>query len=340
MPIRTGRYVLTLPSRPVIAGSAAVVGKKEGEGPLGQEFDHIFTDTTMGESSWEKAESALVREAVIRALAKASLSSAEIDVIFSGDLLNQCIATTFGLRELDIPFAGLYGACSTMALSLAMAAVFTDSGAANNAIASTSSHFASAEKQFRYPLEYGGQRPPSAQWTATAAGAAVVSKSGGGPRIEQVLFGRIQDLGIKDANNMGAAMAPAACATIADFLRDTNTKPTDYDMILTGDLGAVGSRLLIELLQQQEGIDISPVHADCGLMLYSLDEQDVNSGASGCGCSGSVVCSYIMKRLATGALKRVLFAGTGALMSPTSSRQGESIPGVAHAVLLTSTGRE
>ena len=168
----------------------------------------------------------------------------------------------------------------------------------------------------------------------------MVSKSGGGPRIEQVLFGRIQDLGIKDANNMGAAMAPAACATIADFLRDTNTKPTDYDMILTGDLGAVGSKLLIELMQKQEGIDISPVHADCGLMLYSLDEQDVNSGASGCGCSGSVVCSYIMKRLTTGALKRVLFVGTGALMSPTSSRQGESIPGVAHAVLLTSTGRE
>lgn len=340
MPIRTGRYVLTLPSRPVVTGSAAVVGKKEGEGPLGQEFDHIFTDTTMGESSWEKAESALVREAVIRALAKAMRSSADIDVIFSGDLLNQCIATTFGLRELDIPFAGLYGTCSTMALSLAMAGVFTDSGAANHAIASTSSHFASAEKQFRYPLEYGGQRPPSAQWTATAAGAAVVSRTGSGPHIEQVLFGRIQDLGIKDANNMGAAMAPAACATIADFLRDTHTKPTDYDMILTGDLGAVGSKLLLELLQKQEGIDISPVHADCGLMIYSLDDQDVNSGASGCGCSGSVVCSYIMKRLAVGSLKRVLFVGTGALMSPTSSRQGESIPGVAHAVLLTDAGKE
>lgn len=340
MAIRTGRYTLTLPTRPVIAGSAAVVGKKEGEGPLAEEFDHIFSDTTMGENSWEKAESALSREAVIRALAKAEVSSADVDVIFSGDLLNQCIATTFGLRELDMPFAGLYGACSTMALSLAMAGVFTDCGAANTAVAATSSHFASAEKQFRYPLEYGGQRPPAAQWTATAAGAAVVKKEGGGPTIEQVLFGRIQDLGIKDANNMGAAMAPAACATIADFLRDTNTKPSDYDMILTGDLGVVGSHLLCELMQKQENIDITAVHADCGMMLYAIDEQDVNAGASGCGCSGSVVCSYIMRRLKAGELKRVLFVGTGALMSTTSSRLGESIPGIAHAVLLTSTGRE
>ncbi len=332
---RQGRYTLILPSRPVITGSAAVGTKKEGEGPLGTEFDKIYEDSRAGESSWEKAESTFHREAVTRALAAAGTSPSEVDMIFAGDLLNQCIGTTFGLRELDIPLAGLYGACSTMALSLAMAGLATDCGITGTAVASTSSHFCSAEKQFRMPLEYGGQRPPTAQWTASAAGAAVVKPQGEGVHIDAAIFGRIQDLGIKDSNNMGAAMAPAAARTIIDFLRDTNTRPEDYDMILTGDLGAVGSQLLLELLQKDENVDISAVHADCGLMLYDLEEQDVHAGASGCGCSGSVVCSYVMRRLKAGELNRVLFVGTGALMSPVSSLQGESIPSIAHGVLLT-----
>ena len=317
MAIRTGRFTITLPSRPVVQGFAAVAGKKEGEGPLAAEFDHIFDDTTLGEVSWEKAESKLHREAVIRALSKAQKSPADVDVIFAGDLLSQCIGTCFGIRELDMPFAGLYGACSTMALSLLMASVFIDTGTAG------------------LPLEYGGQRPPSAQWTATAAGAAVLASSGEGPRVESVIIGKMQDLGIKDANNMGAAMAPSASSTIAAFLHDTCTVPEDYDMILTGDLGAVGSKLLIELLRKDYQIDIAGVHADCGLMLYDLDAQDVNAGASGCGCSGSVVCSYILSRLKQGELKRVLFVGTGALMSAVSAKQGETIPGIAHGVLLT-----
>ena len=303
MAIRTGRFTITLPSRPVVQGFAAVAGKKEGEGPLAAEFDHIFDDTTLGEVSWEKAESKLHREAVIRALSKAQKSPADVDVIFAGDLLSQCIGTCFGIRELDMPFAGLYGACSTMALSLLMASVFIDTGTAG--------------------------------WTATAAGAAVLASSGEGPRVESVIIGKMQDLGIKDANNMGAAMAPSASSTIAAFLHDTCTVPEDYDMILTGDLGAVGSKLLIELLRKDYQIDIAGVHADCGLMLYDLDAQDVNAGASGCGCSGSVVCSYILSRLKQGELKRVLFVGTGALMSAVSAKQGETIPGIAHGVLLT-----
>lgn len=340
MPIRTGRYTITLPGKPKIIGSAAVGGKKESEGPLAEEFDVLFQDGTMGECSWEKAESAIQKEAVVRALAKAQVSPADADVLFAGDLLGQCIGTTFGVRDLDIPLAGLYGACSTMALSLAMASLAVETGFAETAVAATSSHFCSAEKQFRLPLEYGGQRPPSAQWTATASGACVLRSNGFPecPQVGAVIFGRIQDMGIKDANNMGAAMAPAAASTIADFLHDTQTCPTDYDLILTGDLGEIGSKLLIELLRKDHKIDIAPVHGDCGLMIYDLDAQDVNAGGSGCGCSGAVVCSYIMRRLKAGELKKVFFVGTGALMSAVSSKQGETIPGIAHGVLLTSGG--
>lgn len=336
MPVRLGRYTLLLPSMPGISGYAAVAGKKEGEGPLGSAFDYIYEDATAGEKSWEKAESVIHRDAVSRAVAKAGISPADADVIFAGDLLNQCTGTTFGIREMGIPFVGIYGACSTMSLSLAMASIWVDSRVCDNAVASTSSHFCSAEKQFRMPLEYGGQRTPTAQWTATAAGAAVVSKNECKAKIEKVIIGRIQDYGIKDPNNMGAAMAPAACRTIADFLRDTNTSPTDYDMILTGDLGSVGSELLCELMVKQENIDISAVHEDCGLMIYdTVKQSDVGAGGSGCGCSGAVVCSDILRRIEDGALKRVLFVGTGALMSGVSTLQSESIPAVAHGVLLT-----
>ncbi|MGN0538861.1 MAG: stage V sporulation protein AD [Candidatus Fimenecus sp.] len=338
MAIRKGRYTLILPTKPSIHGSAAVVGQTEAQGPLGKEFDYAYSDDTIdGCPSWEKAESALQRDAVTRAIEKAGLTPQDIDLIMAGDLLDQCIGTSFGIKELKMPFLGLYGACSTMALSMALASVLVDAKAADNAVASTSSHFASAERQFRLPLEYGGQKPPSAQRTATAAGAAVISShKKATPSVEAVIFGKITDLGIKDANNMGAAMAPAAAGTIAEFLNDTNTKPEDYDLILTGDLGKVGTDLLLELLKKDNNIDISSVHADCGLMIYDLEGQDVHAGGSGCGCSGSVVNSYIMKRLQSRELNKVLFVGTGALLSPTSTMQGESIPAIAHGVLLTS----
>ena len=332
---REGRYTLSFGSPPVITGFAGVAGDKEEQGPLGKEFDYIFEDTQMGESSWEKAESAIQREAVIRALDKSGLSPSEIDYIFAGDLLNQCIGTSYGIREMQIPFIGLYGACSTMALSLGMAAVATGCGAADAAVAATSSHFCSAERQFRFPLEYAGQRTHTSQWTVTGAGAAVVRQSGDGPQIQKVTFGKIVDLGVKDVNNMGAAMAPAAADTIKTFLTDTGLEPRDFDMILTGDLGTVGSSLMLELLERED-IKILSCHRDCGCMIYDFDEQpEVEAGGSGCGCSGSVLCSHILKRLESGNLKKVLFVATGALMSPTSVQQGESIPCIAHAVLLT-----
>lgn len=335
MAIRQGRYTCNLTTRPSIIGNAAIVGKTEGEGPLKSEFDHIYTDDTLGELSFEKAESTLQREAIIRALDKAGKTPADVDYILAGDLLNQCIGTSFGIRELNIPFLGLYGACSTMALSLGLASLLVDTKAATLAVASTSSHFASAERQFRQPLEYGGQRPPTAQRTATAAGASVVAASDPNrPCVEAVTFGRIVDLGVKDANNMGAAMAPAAAATIADFLNDTATVPDDYDLILTGDLGLVGTQLLKTLLQKDYNFDISKNHTDCGLLLYDLDTQDVHAGGSGCGCAGSVFNSYILRRICAGELKKVLLVATGALMSQTSSLQGESIPSIAHAVLV------
>lgn len=329
---RIGKTVV-LDTKPSIIGNAAAVGKKESEGPLGKEFDKVYEDTTLGEECWEKAESGLLKTAVCTAIEKAGKALYEIDAAYSGDLLNQCIGSTFGLRELKLPFCGLYGACSTMALSLIGASLAIESGGFNCTLAATSSHFCSAEKQFRYPLEYGGQRPPTAQWTVTGSGAVVLErKKGDYPYIDSIHIGTIQDLGVTDANNMGAAMAPAARSTISEFLRDTGTKPSDYDLILTGDLGAVGSELLKELLMKEDGIDISSVHRDCGLLIYDRDSQDVHSGGSGCGCSGSVLCSYILNSMRKGEYGNILFIATGALMSPVSSREGESIPGIAHLV--------
>ena len=335
MPERKGQFTVTLSRRPTILGYAAVAGKKEGEGPLGRYFDYIFEDTTLGEKTWEKAESALQREAFTRALDKAGMSPSQVNYLFAGDLLNQSIASTFGLREYNVPLFGQFGACSTMAQTLAMSSIFVDSGAADLCCAVTSSHFCTAERQFRFPLEYGGQRTPTSQWTATASGAAVVGMGGGKVHVEAVCGGRITDLGVTDANNMGAAMAPAAADTIFNFLTDTNTKPEDYDLILTGDLSAVGSELLQELLQRK-GIDLGTRHADCGLMMYDRHTQDVHAGGSGCGCSAAIVCSYLLSKMERGELHNVLFVGTGALMSTTSSQQGESIPGIAHLVQLVS----
>lgn len=320
-------------SPPVITGSAGVVGKKEGEGPLADDFDAVFEDTTLGQQSYELAESALLRDSIVRALAKAKLSTADVDFILSGDLLNQCMSSAFALRDMNIASIGLYGACSTMALSLAVASMLVGS-VASCVAAATSSHFCSSERQFRFPLEYGGQRPPTSQWTVTGAGCAVLQEKGNGVKIPAVQIGTITDLGITDANNMGAAMAPAAARTIADFLADTSTSPCDYDLILTGDLGFTGSQLLFELMQKEYNISLRDYHNDCGKMIYNLKKQDVNSGGSGCGCSASVLCSHIMKNILNGSLNRVLFVATGALMSTTSGKQGRSIPGIAHAVLL------
>lgn len=335
MPERKGKYTVQLSNRPMILSYAAVVGKKEGEGPLGREYDQVFEDTTLGEKTWEKAESDMQRDAVTRALNKAALSPSQVQYIFAGDLLNQCTASTFGLRELNIPMYGQFGACSTMAQTLSMAAIFVDSGAADLCCAVTSSHFCAAERQFRFPLEYGGQRTPTAQWTATASGAAVVGMGGSGVRVAEVLAGRQVDLGVTDANNMGAAMAPAAADTIYRFLQDTRTTPDDYDLILTGDLSAFGSEMLHQLLEQK-GVTLGSKHNDCGLMMYDREKQDVHAGGSGCGCSAAVLCSYILRQMEQKQLHDVLFIGTGALMSPTTSQQGETIPGIAHLVHLVS----
>ena len=325
---------------PLIIASAGVAGKKEGEGPLKNYFDAVFEDTTMGVDSFEQAESAMLHDAFIRALSKAKKSPCEIDLVMCGDLLDQCVGSCFALKDLEIPFVGMYGACSTMALTLCNACFALDSGA-NTVAVGASSHFASSERQFRFPLEYGGQRPQTSQWTVTGAGAAVVQSPDSAsdealhsPHISAVHIGTITDFGIKDANNMGAAMAPAAARTIGDFLTDTATSCDDYDMLVTGDLGLTGSTLLYELMKKEYGIDISSVHKDCGMMIFDLKKQDVHSGGSGCGCSASVLCSYLLGKMRKGELHKILFTATGALMSPTSCKQGRPIPGIAHSVLI------
>lgn len=332
MYLKNGTILLKDP--PSIRSFASVVGKKEGEGPLSSYFDIVENDTKFGEKTWEKAESKMQQIASQTALNKANLDKKDIDILFAGDLLNQCIGSGYSARELNIPFYGLYGACSTMAESLSLASIFVSFNIVNRALALTSSHFCSAERQFRQPLEYGGQRTPTAQWTATGSGAIIVEKNCGAPYVKAVTIGKITDLGIKDISNMGAAMAPSAYNTLKSFFEDTKSNPNDYDLILTGDLGVVGSDLLIQLLLK-DNIDISAVHNDCGKMLYNLKEQQVNAGGSGCGCGASVLCSLILKQIKDGVLKNVLFLGTGALMSTTSIQQGESIPAIAHLVHIS-----
>ena len=327
---RIGNRTIGFDRTPAFLSSAAVVGPKEAEGPLAKCFDVCFEDSFLGQDTWEKAESMLQKHAVETALAKKNIRAGEIDLIFAGDLLNQCTASCFGLMDFDIPYVGIYGACSTMALTIINASIAVESGAAEKAIAVTSSHFCSAERQYRFPLEYGGVRPLTSQWTVTGSGAAVIGLRGK-IRIESCTVGKIIDYGIKDANNMGAAMAPAAADTIASFLGDTVTAPSDYDCIFTGDLGSVGSELLYKLLSER-GVDIRKVHKDCGCMIFDPDTQDVHSGGSGCGCSASVLCSYILQKIEQEEYHSVLFCATGALLSPTTSQQGESIPSVAHLI--------
>lgn len=325
---------ISMDSCPSISSFAAAVGKMEGEGPLASSFDYIAEDVTLGENSWEKSESKLQQIAFSTALSKGSFSPKNIDVLFAGDLLNQCVSSSYGARDTEVPFLGLFGACSTMAESLGLASLFVDSGAAVNAAAVTSSHFCSAERQFRLPVNYGGQRTPTAQWTATAAGCAVVSPHKNAPYVRAFTVGKIKDMGITDANNMGAAMAAAAYDTISRHLCNTNQSIDNFDLILTGDLGSVGSDILIELFRK-DNVDISEKHNDCGIMLFDPKKQDVHAGGSGCGCSASVLCSYILGEIQQGRLNKVLFAATGALMSPTIVQQGESIPGISHAIELS-----
>ena len=336
MATRRGKTIIT-EIKPKVISFASVVGKKEGQGPLAKEFDEIYEDTTMGEDSWEKAESLYLKSAISKAIAKSGIRKSDIDVICSGDLLSQCIGSSFGIRDFGLPFCGIYGACSTMALSLCMTSLMIETGAFNYCVAATSSHFCSAEKQFRKPLEYGGQRPPTAQWTVTGAGAVVLSAGGEGPRITHATVGKVVDMGVKDANNMGAAMAPAAADTIAAHLRETGRSPHFYDLIITGDLGETGSALLLELLGQ-EGLNLSN-HTDCGCLIFDRQGQDVHSGGSGCGCCASVLTGHLLPGLAAGKWKNILFCPTGALHSPTATAQGESIPGISHAVAITSQER-
>lgn len=333
MPERCGKHTLILSNRPRILGYAAVGGKKEGQGPLGKQLDAVFEDTRLGQKTWEQAESALQKEAMTRALDKIGLSPSQLHYLFAGDLLNQNIASTFGMRDMQVPLIGQFGACSTMGQTLAMAAIFVDSGAADLCGAVTSSHFCTAERQFRFPLEYGGQRPPTSQWTATASGAAVVGRGGKGVQVQGVCIGRVQDLGVTDMNNMGAAMAPAAADTLCRYFEDTGTTPADYDLIATGDLGLVGSRLNRELVAEK-GYTLGENYTDCGLLLFHMEKQDVHAGGSGCGCSAAVLCAHLLPQMEAGALKNILFCPTGALMSPTSSQQGESIPGICHVLHL------
>ena len=340
--MRKGAQTLVFESKPVILSHAAIGGKKEGEGPLAAYFDFLGKDAKLSQKTFEKAESKLQELALDTAKRKLGVSYEDIDVLFAGDLLNQCISSSFAARGTSIPFLGLYGACSTMAESLLLAAAFVDAGFVRTAAALTSSHFASAERQYRYPLEMGVQAVPSSQRTVTGAGSIIIQaagefRPGAGNVFEHVALtggtiGSVEDFGITDANNMGAAMAPAAFKTIKAHLSDYSRRVEDYDRIITGDLGIFGSDMLYELLRG-EGIEIADRHEDCGKLMFS-PEQNVNCGASGCGCAATVMSSWFLPKIESGEIRRVLFLATGALMSPVSSLQGESIPSIAHAVVI------
>lgn len=330
---RIGKQSLCLEGGVTVKETYCIGGAKEGQGPLSGSFDMLLDNDYFGEKSWEKAESRLQREAVSGLLKKSKTADGEVACTFAGDLINQCISASYAMRSFNIPFLGLFGACSTMTESLLLGAVMISGGFADKTICATSSHFCSAEKQFRFPLEYGGQRTPTSQWTVTGAGAALLSSGSGAVKITHATLGKVIDMGITDANNMGAAMAPAAADTLTAHFEDTGFTPSDYDLILTGDLGVVGSDILCDLMNRN-GYDIYTKHNDCGKMIFDLNEQEVNSGGSGCGCCASVFCGHVFKEMKEGRLKRVLLAATGALMNPMIVQQGESIPGISHALTL------
>ena len=323
---------LIFPKPPVIAAHACIGGKKEGESPLAAEFDELHSDNRLGQASWEAAETQLQLQTARLCLKKAHATEKDVSLLLAGDLQAQCTASGYAARALGLPFAGLFGACSTMAEGLALGAALCEGGAARNLLAMASSHFCAAERQFRTPLSYGAVRTPTAQWTATAAGCCLLQPQGEGVGIAAATFGRVQDYQVKDINNMGAAMAPAAASTLLHYFKDTGTEPQEFDCIYTGDLGQVGSQLLRELLAA-EGLLIKN-HVDCGCILFDANEQSVKSGGSGPGCCASVLCGHILPRLEKGTQKRVLFIATGALMSQTTFLQKESIPAISHLVEL------
>lgn len=317
---------------PRIIAVSSIAGPKECQGIVGRYVEMALSDDMFGESTYEKAECKMLSYVIDGAISNAHLDRHEVDMIVSGDLLNQIISASFAARDFSVPFLGVYGACSTMAESLAVAATFIDGGYCDHVVAATGSHFASAERQYRYPLELGCTRPPQAQWTVTAAGGALLSSKGNGIKVTAATLGKVVDYGITDVNNMGAAMAPAAADTILAHFRETGESPEDYDLIVTGDLGALGSRILKDLTWEK-GLDISKNHVDCGEIIYKVIEDEFQGG-SGAGCSAVVLNSYLHNKMMTGGLRRILFVATGALLSPVSSGQGESIPCIAHAVIL------
>ena len=319
-------------NRPHIISSYAIVGPKEGLGSLKNYFDYIMKDDLFGEKTYEKAERKMVEQAVMGAVVKAGLSATDLELFISGDLLNQIITSSFAARAFDVPYLGLFGACSTMAESLAIGASMVNSGYFDNIACATASHFSTAERQFRYPLELGNQRPPTSQWTVTGAGCSILSKNGNGPIITSATFGKVIDFGISDVNNMGSVMAPGCASTLVAHFKDTNTTPEDYDLIISGDLGKLGSEILLDLMEDY-GYPLGKNYNDCGQVIFN-GKQSVLMGGSGCGCSASVLNSYIIEKVKNGEYKKVLFVATGALLSTTSSQQGETIPGIAHAVVI------
>lgn len=331
---RIGKQTVKLQNPPSIIGAYSSVGVKEGQGPLAKYFDTVYDDDMLGEKTWEKAESRLVSDTISGALKHAGKTPEDIQYIFSGDLLNQCVGSAFGIKNFNIPYFGLFGACSTMGESLSIASMVIDGGFADFCVSATESHFCSAERQFRFPLEYGGVRTPTSQWTVTGSGAVVLAKNGEDmPKVTYVTTGKIVDMGIVDANNMGAAMAPSAADTIYQHFLDTKRVVSYYDYIVTGDLGAVGASILIDLLKQK-GIDITSNYNDCGMMIYDDIEQGTKAGGSGCGCSGSVFCGYYYKQLMKRTFSKILFIPTGALMSTTTAQQGDPIMGISHCVAI------
>ena len=330
---RIGAQTVALGKPVCVAAGAAVVGKKEGEGPLRERFDFIGRDAYFGQKSWEKAESVMLRRCFDRLCEKSNTPAERLDYLLAGDLQSQCTASAFAMRTSAVPYLGLYGACSTMGEAMSVGALLIDGGAAETVCAMTSSHFCSAEREFRLPLEYGGQRTPSAQWTATAAGAVLLRAESAGVRITHVTTGRIVDAGVTDAGNMGAAMAPAAWETLKAHFAETGREPGYYDAVITGDLGHFGHSVLADLAGS-EGVRFPKVFTDCGMLLYNAEHQDVHAGGSGCGCCAAVFAGHILKCMQEGMWRRVLFAPTGALMSLVTSQQGESIPGICHALAL------
>lgn len=330
---KTGKQTFKL-TKPKLINTAAVVGPFEGKGPLKEFYDHIYEDNLMGEASFERAEKQMLLNACYTCLNKAKKTPGDVDLYISGDLLNQIITSGFSALELQIPYLGIYGACSTCAEGLALASMLIEGNMANIILAATSSHYSTAERQFRYPTEYGIKEKPTSQRTVSGAGAALVADEGDGPRITFATIGKVTDLGIKDTNSVGAAMAPAAASTLIQHFADTGHGPDYYDAILSGDLGKIGKKLTIELVKKTGGFDISSNFDDCGLMIYDMEKQDVQAGASGCASSAVVTYGYVYKKMLEGKLDRVLLVATGALYSTTSFQQGENIPTIAHAVSL------